>query len=733
MNIKEFLEATISGKLSLEEQKEYLDSSPFGSPQEIAEAVQYLYKQMPEVPELPGAIDVCGTGGSGLDRINTSTVSAFLLAALGVPVAKHGNNAASGRFGSFDLLSALDVPTNLSAQELQLRFKENKLAFLYARSFHPVMRYFAPVRAELSKPTFFNILGPLLSPINAKRQIIGTSSVENAKIIVEAAKELNKERVLVVTGCDGLDDVTLSGPTNVFELRDGQIKEYKVEPKDFGIKPISNFAEISGGSAEENIKIAISILKGQDRSRKTDLVLVNTAMALYLTDEAEDLKDAYMIAQKTLGSGEAYEILESYKKPSVLKKIVEQTKQRDFSKVKSIDHKPIKYTGGLIAEIKRKSPSDQRIATDADVVTQAKIYDTAGAAAVSVLTEPRYFGGSFEDIIKIRDTIKIPILCKDFIVSKEHISAAKNVGADMILLIAAILDDKDLRSLYNYADSLGLQVLVEVHNKSELEKALSINPEIIGINSRNLHDFSINPEIFDQLTPLIPKNIIVVAESGIENFRDIPNEANGALVGTVLMKHPFPALKIKELNGEVILKLCGIRDPKDAKLCEELGIDMIGINFVQRSKRKVNIKTAREIVAQCKDTIPVGVFENQPASEVNKIAKEAGVRAIQLSGNETDLEDYDLPIIKTIEPGQAKPNEAFMSIVDGKVPGSGRTFDHSKISENEPNLIAGGIIVEIAKNLQITKMPLGFDTASGIETNGQVDQAKIKEFAKTIS
>ncbi|MBI5357736.1 anthranilate phosphoribosyltransferase [Candidatus Saccharibacteria bacterium] len=732
MTIREFLEATISGKLSLEEQKKYLENNPFGTPQELAEAVRYLYRQMPEVPNLPGAIDICGTGGSGLDRINTSTISAFLLAALRVPVAKHGNNAASGRFGSFDLLAALDVPTNLSTGELQLRFRENDLAFLYARSFHPIMRHFAPVRAELSKPTFFNILGPLLSPINAKKQIIGTSNIENAKIIIEAAKELGKDRVIAVTGCDGLDDVTLSGPTNVFELKDGRIKEYILEPKDFGVKPIKSFTEISGGSADQNVEIALSILKGQDKSRKTDLVLVNTALALHLVDKTDDLKNAYRMAKQVLESQKAYETLEDYKKPSVLKKIIDQTKKRDFSKIKSLTHKPIKYKGGLIAEIKRKSPSEQNIVSDIDVVAQAKIYESAGAAAISVLTEPKYFGGSFDDIEKIREAVSIPILCKDFIISKEHIDAAKNSGADMILLIAAVLDEADLNRLYKYAQSVGLQVLVEVHNKSELKKVLPIKPKIVGINSRNLHDFSISPDIFSQLKSLIPKNTIVVAESGIENLRDIPKGADGALVGTVLMKHPFPSLKIKELRGKTLLKLCGIRSGEDAKLCEKLGVDMIGINFVPRSNRKVDIKTANKIVAQCKNPIPVGVFENQSPDEVNKIARETGVKAVQLSGDETDLKEYDLPIIKTIKLGQIKPKEAFLGIMDNEQPGSGRTFDHSKISENEPSLIAGGITVEIAKNLQIIKKPLGFDTASGIETDGQVDQAKIREFAKII-
>lgn len=738
MTIKEFLEATVKGKLSLEEQKKYLESSPFGGDtvssqaKQLADAVRYLYKQMPEVPNLPGAIDICGTGGSGLDRINTSTISAFLLAALDVPIAKHGNNAASGRFGSFDLLAALDVPISLSSQELQLRFREHNLAFLYARSFHPIMRTFAPVRAELNKPTFFNILGPLLSPINAKNQIIGTSSKQNAELLVNAAKELGKEHVIAVAGSDGLDDVTLSGPTHVYELKNGSIKEYDLNPKDFGVPVIKDFSEISGGSAEENIKISLSILKAEDKSRRTDLVLVNTALALYLTGRTKDLKKAYKIAKNALNSKKAYTVLENYRRPSVLNKIIEDTKKRDFPSL-NVEHKPIKYKGGLIAEIKRKSPSEKNIAEDIDIIKQAKIYESAGAAAISVLTEPKYFGGSFEDIKHIREHVTLPILCKDFIVSEDHIDAAKSAGADMILLIAAVLGEEELARLYKYADSVGLQILVEIHNESELRKALSVNPNIIGINSRNLHDFSINPEVFDQLSSLIPKSITTIAESGIENFKDIPDSANGALVGTVLMRHPFPALKIKELSQKTILKLCGIRAEKDARLCEELGVDMIGLNFVPRSNRKVDIKTAKKIVSNCKNAITVGVFEDQPAEEVIKIAEESGIQAIQLSGDETNLSDYKLPIIKTIKPGEPRPREAFLTIIDSQNPGSGKTFDHKLISENEPSLIAGGITVEIAKNLQIVKNPLGFDVASGIEENGIVSSAKIKKFVDTLN
>ncbi|HEX5797249.1 MAG TPA: anthranilate phosphoribosyltransferase [Candidatus Saccharimonadales bacterium] len=726
MRIVEFLKKTVAGDLSLDEQKEYLRQKPFGSAEEIAEAVEYLYEQMAEVPKLEDGVDICGTGGSGLPRLNTSTISAFILAGAGVKVAKHGNNAASGNFGSFDLLSALDIPINLSSEQLQLRYNRYNLAFLYAKSFHPAMRFFGPVRSEMDKPTFFNILGPLLSPVKAKRQLIGTTRLEYARIIAEVSRILGKKRVVVAVGSDGLDEVTLCGRTHVVELDDGKIKEYELNPADFGIKAARDFSEIATKDPEDNIRIANLILDGKEKTRRTDLVLVNAALALYVAGKTYDLREAYKLAERTLKTGKAKEILQNYRLPSALANIAARDKKRDFTAAGKLPEAGKRYSGGLIAEIKRASPSEGLINTTIDIAEQARLYEQAGASAISVLCEPEDFGGSFEDLKLVRKTVNLPLLCKDFIFRKEHIYKAKSSGADIVLLIAAILDEEQLFKLHDYAKSLGLQSIVEVHDRNELRKALKLKPEIIGVNSRNLHDFSLNPEIFTELAKHIPAGTVAIAESGIGGYRDIPKDYEGVLVGTVLMKHQFPQLKIKELTGRPLLKLCGMRRTENAKLCEKLGVDMIGINFVSRSHRQVSIEEAKQLVAACDNTIPVGVFENQTPEEVNEIAKKTGVRAIQLSGEEKDLQSYNLPIIKTVRLGEKRPDGAFLTIIDNSIAGSGKKIDHSKLEKFEPSLIAGGIDLATAENLFKNKFPLGIDTASGIETDGKVDPGKLK-------
>jgi anthranilate phosphoribosyltransferase len=732
MRIVEFLARTVDGKLSLDEQKKYLSDNPFPPVEEIAEAVDYIYEQMPEAPDLPEAIDICGTGGSGLPRLNTSTISSFIVAGAGVKVAKHGNNAASGKFGSFDLLSALDIPINLSRQELQLRFNEYNLAFLYAKSFHPAMRFFAPVRASLGKPCFFNILGPLLSPVRTENQLIGTPKIEYARLIAEVSKLLGKQRVIEAVGSDGLDEVTLNGTTHIVELTAGTIREYDIKPEDFGVPPVKDFSEIAT-NADENLMLAEAIINGDDKSRLTDLVLVNSAMALYLADLSNDLKECYRLAKESLDSSRAKKVLEDYRMPSALADIIARDHKRDFTAKGKLPESGKKYKGGLIAEIKRASPSEGAINKSLDIAEQARIYERAGASAISVLTEPEDFGGSFEDLTLIRRTVNLPILCKDFIIRKEHIYKAKSCGADMILLIANILQEEKLSELYDYARKLGLQVLVEVHTETELKKALKLKPKIIGVNSRNLHDFSINNNLFEGLAGKIPDGTIKVAESGISTYADVPEGYGGILTGTVLMRHPFPQLKIKELLGKPLLKLCGMRSPADAELCEELGVDMIGINFVPRSKRKVTVDEGKKIAGAVKNTIAVGVFENQPPEEVNAIAEQTGIRAIQLSGKEKDLSGYNLPIIKTIRPGEAKPKDAFLTILDNTVPGSGKKLSPDKIADSEPSLIAGGVDEAVAKELFTAKKPLGVDTASGVETNGKVDSEKIKALHRAAS
>lgn len=308
-----FLQNSVAGKVSVPEQVKFLErfTTDKISAEDIRVFVDFMRGQMSEKLKMPGAIDICGTGGSGLNRLNTSTISAFILASLGVGVAKHGNKAASGRFGSFDLLEKLGIGIEKSRAELEYLYRREQLAFIYARSFHPAMKFFAEARMAIGKPTIFNVLGPLLNPADTKMQIIGTSFGDLMRVIVEACHLLGKDRVMVVRGEDGLDEVTLSGKTRVVEMHDGIIEEYQIRPADFGVEE-TTFAEISGGTPEKNTDLALKILQGKCKSRHVDLVYVNAALALKLAGKTRDLKHAYEMAHDAI----PFEKFENYKKLS---------------------------------------------------------------------------------------------------------------------------------------------------------------------------------------------------------------------------------------------------------------------------------------------------------------------------------------------------------------------------------------------------------------------------------
>lgn len=208
----------------------------------------------------------------------------------------------------------------------------------------------------------------------------------------------------------------------------------------------------------------------------------------------------------------------------------------------------------LIAEIKRASPSKGVLCKNLDASALARIYKQSGAAAVSVLTESEYFRGSFADLKAVCREIDLPLLCKDFIVDGYQIYQARAHGADAALLIVAILTQHELKTLMDTAKSLGMATLVEVHSKDELERALGLHPKIIGINNRNLTDFSVNLETTLSLKPLIPDGTSVISESGIHNRTDVLRlqqaRVNAILVGEALVASPDPAAKISELLGK---------------------------------------------------------------------------------------------------------------------------------------------------------------------------------------
>jgi len=530
--VERFLNNSIEGLLGVDEQVKFLERY---TPEKVSASdlqvfANFMMGKMSASLNLPGAIDICGTGGSGLERINTSTISSFILAALGVGVAKHGNKAASGRFGSFDLLEALGV--DIERSDLEDAYEKSGLAFIYARNFHPVMKHFVEARKSIGKPTIFNILGPLLNPAGVKRQIIGTAFKDQMKLIAEACLLLGKERVMVVRGEDGLDEVSLSGKTDVVELRDGEIFEYSLDVSDFGLSECA-FEEIAGGGAAFNTDIALSILEGRCDSRHADLVYINCALALRLAGVCEDLKVGVELARDANG----IDVLKNYNgnilRDIALNKVLSKS-ERSFKNALVGDG-----SVRVIAEIKFASPSEGKIREGNVVEEIAKAYEEAGAAAISVLTDSQFFGGSFENLRRASEASELPILCKEFIVDEYQIKMARNFGADAVLLIAKLLDTEKLKKFIAVASELGMDSLVEVHDEKELESALAAGAEIIGINNRNLENFKIDLGTTNRLAEKIPDSKVVVSESGINSKSDIEKlgkKVNAVLVGTLLMK-----------------------------------------------------------------------------------------------------------------------------------------------------------------------------------------------------
>ncbi len=305
----EDIEIFFTDKVNDDQRKQFLlDLNERGiTPNDIASFVKFLLPK--NFPNLTGAIDICGTGGSGLPRINTSTISTFILASCGIKIAKHGNRAASGRFGSFDLLEKLGLNIELTGEQIKENFEQENLAFIFAQKFFPAMRYFGKVRTELKVPTIFNLLGPLLNPAQVKKQIIGTNSFKKAKLIVQSAKLIGKEHVISLVGNDHLDEVTITGPTKCIEMKKGEIKDFEVNPEDFGLKKVK-FETIAGGDSEFNTKITKDILAGKCNSEHKNLVLANVAFTLVFMNKARDYKEGMKIAQEKIDKGEALKKLE---------------------------------------------------------------------------------------------------------------------------------------------------------------------------------------------------------------------------------------------------------------------------------------------------------------------------------------------------------------------------------------------------------------------------------------
>ena len=398
----------------------------------------------------------------------------------------------------------------------------------------------------------------------------------------------------------------------------------------------------------------------------------------------------------------------------------------------------------LIAELKRSSPSAGTINKAFNTAHMAKLYESSGAAAISVVTDENFFGGDINMMSDAVCAVSLPVLRKDFIVDESQIVESKNAGASALLLIASILDEVTLGRFIALTRSLSMDPLVEIHNERELEIALRAGADIIGINNRDLKTFKVDIKTALRLASKIPDNVIIVSESGINDLVDIrmlDSKVDAVLVGTSILKSADPAAKIKQLkNSRPLLKICGVRDIDTAVFCEEKGVDIIGLNFFEGSARRINEEEAAKISAICRKIKKAGLFVNEEADEVNRIAEELKLDFVQLHGNETPeyCAKIQKPVIKAINVDQQsqKATSQFEGCVVFFV------FDVSKSSPKSitdfglpktktPFFAAGGITSENLRDV-LHMSPAGVDIARGAETDGKKDFEKIWYFTRTL-
>ena len=427
----------------------------------------------------------------------------------------------------------------------------------------------------------------------------------------------------------------------------------------------------------------------------------------------------------------------------------------------------------FICEVKKASPSKGIIAEDFPYLDIAKEYEVAGAAAISVLTEPDFFKGDKKYLQEIASTVKIPVLRKDFIIDEYQIYQAKVWGASAILLICACLDVPTLTKFRELADSLGLSSLVEAHDEHEVQMAIDCGARIIGVNNRNLKDFTVDVQNSVRLRNLVQDDVIFVSESGLETPEDIQvlrdNNIGVALMGETFMRSPNKVEKLAYLYGPTYytpkVKMCGISKVETIPAVVEAKPDYMGLVFAP-SKRQVTVDQAKTLVEELhkqytkrynngaeqsnNDEIKtVGVFVNETLDNLVSIATEANLDVVQLHGDEDEAfiqsikERSNVEVWKAVQIRNAADAEAWidssadMLLFDAyhkdERGGTGEVFDWSCLDEFErPFMLAGGIdSTNVARAIR-TVRPYGIDISSGIETKGVKDDEKIKAFTNIV-
>ncbi len=421
----------------------------------------------------------------------------------------------------------------------------------------------------------------------------------------------------------------------------------------------------------------------------------------------------------------------------------------------------------LIAEVKRASPSKGLLAPLLDPVKLAHTYIANGAAAISVLTEPHFFLGALQDLRAIKEAVNVPILRKDFIVDEYQVYEARAWGADAILLICAILNEEQLHHLLNVAHQQRMRCLVEVHNAQETQRAVAVGATIIGINTRDLTTFKVNPYLVRELRHSIPTDRIVVAESGIHSPADtrrlVRYDVNAMLIGESLVVANDIAAQMRTLlngaNRSVQVKICGLRTHEHLNAAIEAGADLIGLMFYEPSHRYVQPDQVKMLLENTRfsaspgegQTTPdlVGVFVNKKADFINDVAERVGLHFVQLHGNEPPefCKLIKRPVIKalqtvvTSDDGEmaSKYREvAWRILLDTPSTtwgGTGVTHNWDiarKVAQAVPIFLAGGLTSRNVAEAISQVHPWGVDVSSGVETNKNKDVEKIWAFIENV-
>jgi indole-3-glycerol phosphate synthase/phosphoribosylanthranilate isomerase len=434
----------------------------------------------------------------------------------------------------------------------------------------------------------------------------------------------------------------------------------------------------------------------------------------------------------------------------------------------------------LIAEVKRASPSKGLLAASFDPVAQARAYAAGGAAAISVLTEPRFFLGALEHLRAVRAAVDVPVLRKDFVLDPYQVYEARAAGADAVLLLCALLDDAQLAGLLALTRSLGMEALVEAHDAAETQRAVATGATVIGVNSRDLRTFAVESDVVRQLRPRVPEDRVFIAESGIAGPLDVARArawgADAVLVGEALMRAPDPAATAHTLatapgggtaalfagRGAPFAKICGLALPEHAALVTQHGADAFGLVFARMAPphRRVTpvqaraiAATAHQAAAPSRRPLAVGVFVNAPLDELATLAAEVPLDALQLSGDESPEACAEaatrtgLPVIKALRlrgEDDLALLDAYSLVgatvlldahVQGIYGGTGTLADWSlarRAATRWPLILSGGLAPENVAGALAAVGPRGVDVSSGVEHERAKDPARIRSFLDAV-